>query len=341
MPEPSRLMERLTERWAMDTGHKPKVPAADEPAYRAELQIALDELGHARAALRWLEQRYFVLVEALEEGILLLDENGRLSTTNPSARMLIGGDDAVQHWLWGVNPDEHVNGLHPATETLLDGRPRTGIEMLVTGPDGQARWLNVNARAVFDMDTDRIAAVLCSFSDISGHKTLELELQQQAAVDPLTGLYNRRYIERRLHEEMNRAQRAGQPLSLAMIDVDHFKDVNDRYGHVGGDRALKCFADMLPLCLRAHDLIARLGGDEFCVVLPNASAASAAAAIERSLKFISQNEVQIEDQRFHIAGSAGVAELTPQMTLEQLMHTADQALYAAKQAGRDRVVVAT
>jgi diguanylate cyclase (GGDEF)-like protein/PAS domain S-box-containing protein len=325
----------------MDTGDKPAVPAPDEPAYRAELQIALDELSHARAALRWLEQRYFVLVEALEEGIVLLDENGRINAANPSARMLIGEDDAVRHWLWGINPDEHVNGLHPATETLLDGRPRTGIEMPVIGPDGQTRWLNVNARAVFDMDTGQVVAVLCSFSDISGHKSLELELQQQAAVDPLTGLYNRRYIERRLHEEMNRARRAGQPLSLAMIDIDHFKEVNDRYGHVGGDRALKAFADMLPLGLRAHDLIARLGGDEFCVVLPNAGATRAAAAIERCLKFVSQTEVQIEDQRFHIAGSAGVAELTPQMTLEQLMHTADQVLYAAKQGGRDRVIVAT
>src|SRR5690606_5499464 len=249
----------------------PLKDVAAEPAYREELKIALEELGRARATLRWMEQRHFVLVEAMEEGVVMLDNKGQISTTNAAALGLVGDREAIGRWLWGDDPDRPMAGRHPATETLLDGRPRTGIEMQLTGPDGVTRWLNVNARAVFDMDAHAVAAVLCSFSDITAHKNLELELERQATRDPLTGVYNRRYIERRLKEEFDRARRSGEPLSLVVFDLDHFKEINDRNGHVTGDRVLKRFADMLTLCLRAHDLVARLGGDEFCAILPGAT----------------------------------------------------------------------
>ena len=316
-----------------------KVPDV-EPAYRTELQIALEELGRTRAALRWAEQRYFVVVEAMEEGMVLLDEHGSLATVNPSARMMIGDNAAVMRWLWGEEPEKHTPGKHPATETLLDGKPRTAIEMPHCGPDGVVRWLNVNARAVFDMDHARIVAVLCSFSDISEHKSLEAELQRQATIDALTGVYNRRYIERRLLEEFNRAQRSDQPLSVAMLDIDSFKSVNDQHGHVGGDCALKMFAEALSMSMRGQDLVARVGGDEFCVVLPNADTASAAVALERCLASISTTHIDVDDEKFFISGSAGVASMVPGMTPIQLMQQADRALYSAKQAGRNRVTVA-
>ena len=310
------------------------------PAYRTELQIALEELGRTRAALRWVEQRYFVLVEALEEGILLLDDQGAVSTVNPSARMLVGDDAAVERWLWGDQPHLRTSGLHPSTETLLDGKPRTAIEMPLMGPDGAMRWLNVNARAVFDMDSSRVAAVLCSFADITSHKSLEAELQRQATVDSLTGVYNRRYIERRLYEEVSRAQRTGQPLALAMLDIDEFKRVNDGYGHVVGDLALKHFANALSLSVRGQDLVARMGGDEFCVILPDADAAKAVVALERCLATVCASEIEVNGAILRIAGSAGVATLLPNMTPAQLMQKSDHALYAAKNAGRNRVVVA-
>ncbi|HKO87820.1 MAG TPA: sensor domain-containing diguanylate cyclase [Burkholderiales bacterium] len=310
-----------------------------EPAYKTELQLALEELGRTRARLRWAEQRYFVLVEALEEGIVLLDKRGSVSTVNPSARMLIGDDEAVRRWLWGVDPNKRTSGLHPATETLLDGKPRTGIEMPVRSADGHQRWLNVNVRAVFDMDSSQIAAVLCSFADISKHKFLEAELEKQATIDALTGTYNRRYIERRLQEEVNRAQRAGQSLALAVLDVDAFKSVNDRFGHAAGDVALKRFADALSLCVRGQDLVARIGGDEFCVVLPGADGTSAVVALERCLAAIHESEIEINGERFHIAGSAGVAVLGSSMSGIELMQKADQSLYAAKNAGRNRVMM--
>jgi diguanylate cyclase (GGDEF)-like protein len=313
---------------------------AKVPAYREELQIALEELGRTRAALRWAEQRYFVLVEALEDGILLLDRSGRTSTVNPSARMYVGDEAAIERWLWGDNPTRRTPGMHPATETLIDGKPRTGIEMPLQGPDSKLRWLNVNSRAVFDMDKGHVAAVLCSFADISTHKALEAELEKQATIDSLTGVYNRRYIERRLSEEVNRAQRTAHPLALAVLDIDAFKSVNDRYGHAGGDVALKKFAEALNMGVRGQDLVARLGGDEFCVILPNADAAKAAVALERCLDLIARSELEIDGKRFSVAGSAGVAALQTGMMPSDLMHKADQALYVAKRGGRGKVEVA-
>ncbi|HEY9397104.1 MAG TPA: diguanylate cyclase [Burkholderiales bacterium] len=323
----------------MEPPQKPLEDESDEPAYRTELKMALAELGRARAALRWMEQRHFVLVEAMEEGIVMLDENGQVTTMNPTARVLIGDGDAVVHWLWGANAAQRVQGLHPATETLLDGRPRTGIEMQVTGPDGRMRWLNVNARAVFDMDTRQVAAVLCSFSDISSHKHLELELERQATRDPLTGLYNRRYIERRLREELERARRSGEPLSVVVLDLDHFKNVNDRHGHVTGDRVLKRFADMLTLCLRNHDLVGRIGGDEFCVILPGATGDSAQEVVARCLREVAAVKVDREGRLPAISGTAGVAQFGDELSPQQLIEKADQALYAAKTAGRGRALL--
>lgn len=314
--------------------------AAAEPAYREELKIALEELGRARATLRWMEQRHFVLVEAMEEGVVMLDDKGKISTSNAAALGLVGDSEAIARWLWGNDPAQRTMGCHPATETLLDGRPRTGIEMQLTGPDGITRWLNVNARAVFDMDTHAVAAVLCSFSNITSHKNLELELERQATRDPLTGVYNRRYIERRLTEELDRARRSGEPLSLVVLDLDYFKNINDRHGHVTGDRVLKRFADMLTLCLRAHDLVARLGGDEFCAILPGATREDAQEVVTRCLREVAAVKIDRQGRLPPISGSAGIAQFADERTAEELIAKADDALYAAKDAGRGRVEVA-
>lgn len=345
----NRIMQALMASFTKPPDHRapigqpllkqPENADSVEPAYKTELQLALEELGGTRARLRWAEQRYFVLVEALEEGIILLDKHGTISTVNPSARLLIGDDEAVGRWLWGDDLAKPISGQHPATETLLDGKPRTGIEMPLRSPDGTQRWLNVNVRAVFDMDSSQVAAVLCSFADITKHKILEAELEKQATIDALTGVYNRRYIERRLQEEIHRAHRGGQALALAILDIDDFKAVNDRHGHIGGDAALKRFTEALKLCVRGQDLVARLGGDEFCIILPGADGASAMVALERCLSAAQDSEIESNGERFRITGSAGVAMFEPSMDAVGLLQKADQALYAAKNSGRNRVVM--
>lgn len=166
-------------------------------------------------------------------------------------------------------------------------------------------------------------------------ETLEL-----ATTDPLTGVMNRRAMERLVENEMVRAQRFSTPLSLLMIDVDHFKIYNDRMGHLMGDIALKEVAHCLQQSVRKVDGVARFGGEEFCVILPQTDPEAAAEVAEKLLLAVRSLQVQgAEEQPLgHLSVSIGVAWF-PDSSEQELLGAADQALYAAKHQGRDRFVV--
>ncbi|MCU0308825.1 MAG: diguanylate cyclase [Thermoleophilia bacterium] len=157
-----------------------------------------------------------------------------------------------------------------------------------------------------------------------------------AVTDALTGLANRRAFEARLAEEVGRARRHGRPLSLAMLDADEFKRVNDRHGHPAGDRVLRSVARALAQEARPGDMVARLGGEEFAIVLPETAAPAAARAVERIRQAAS---AAVEPRLGPLTLSGGVSELTPaDRGPATLIERADLALYRAKAAGRDRVV---
>lgn len=157
--------------------------------------------------------------------------------------------------------------------------------------------------------------------------------------DPLTGLWNRRGAEDRLEEEVDRARRYGSPLAVAWLDLDHFKRINDTYGHDVGDRVLRAVGDVVGREVRKHDTAARWGGEEFLVVLPGQSDASARDAADRLRRAIAALDVGLPGGE-NVTTSLGVARLGPSESAAELVRRADQALYAAKAAGRDRVVVA-
>ena len=149
-----------------------------------------------------------------------------------------------------------------------------------------------------------------------------------ALLDPLTGLFNRRYIEQRLEDEIARSQRHGRPLSVIMFDLDEFKQVNDTYGHSAGDALLKAFAERLSRATRGSDASARYGGDEFLVVLPECKPENVQAVLKR-LDGIGAN---IDGRNLTVALSAGWAELLPGETAKELLARADAELYANKRA---------
>jgi diguanylate cyclase (GGDEF)-like protein len=166
-------------------------------------------------------------------------------------------------------------------------------------------------------------------------------LEELSNTDGLTSLKNRRHFMELAEVELMRAKRYETPLAVVMLDVDHFKSINDRYGHQTGDRALVTVAEVLRRDLRRHDVAGRYGGEEFVLLLPHTNSQGALAVAERYRKNMASVTIPSEAGEFSITVSLGVASFpdTPVESLEDLLRAADRALYAAKGAGRDCVVV--
>lgn len=168
------------------------------------------------------------------------------------------------------------------------------------------------------------------------------ELQKMAVTDGLTALYNSRHFYHQLELEIDRSVRYRHPLSLLLIDIDHFKEYNDTYGHLEGDKVLVRFSQILKSCLRANDSAYRYGGEEFTVILPETGAEEARTVAQRI-------RATLEAEVFHPRSgppvsktiSIGVTEYAPRETLEAFVRRADEAMYRSKEAGRNRVSVLT
>ena len=166
------------------------------------------------------------------------------------------------------------------------------------------------------------------------------KLAEMSVRDELTGMFNRRYFREALDREISGAQRYGRGMALCMIDLDHFKRVNDTHGHLCGDRALQEFGRLLDDSIRRYDVGCRYGGEEFAVILPDTSLDKALSLCERFRKRVKEHEFTYEELAFHITISIGVAARSAggEITGKQLVDLADKALYQAKNQGRDRVV---
>lgn len=316
----------------------PDVPDPTRDNY--ELALALRELAELKARLEALGERHRLLFEGSAEGQVVLDGCGRLVEYNTAALESFGGDlEALQRWLWGTSGTTAGGGLHPAVATLLDNRPRPNLEVEVADRDGRPRWFEVSALPVPHRTAGRATAVVCRFADVTARRLRECRLESQASVDPLTGVFNRRYLEQRLSAEISRARRSGRPLTIALGDLDHFKRVNDRYGHAAGDRALLAFVSTLRETLRREDVVTRLGGDEFCVLLPDTGAEQAVVALDRVLVRLRAVRVDCGGRQFGISGTFGAAVCAPGLDAPALIARADAALYRAKASGRGRVAL--
>jgi diguanylate cyclase (GGDEF)-like protein len=167
---------------------------------------------------------------------------------------------------------------------------------------------------------------------------LHEQVQQLAITDDLTGLFNRRTLFQRGQDEINRARRFGRPLTAVMLDIDHFKNVNDTYTHAAGDNVLRIIGELCRRDLRNTDLAARYGGEEFALLLPETDEPTALLVVERLRHDIASTPMTIDDvHTIHITVSAGIAALDANLTtFDDLIHCADIALYSAKQNGRNQ-----
>ena len=164
------------------------------------------------------------------------------------------------------------------------------------------------------------------------------EIHRLAVTDPLTGLANKRALLEELEREGHRARRHRRPLSVVLFDIDRFKAVRDRLGHFGGDHTLRAVADAVRLLVRKDELLARYGGDEFGVILPEATAAQAAAFADRIGRAVAELDLMFEGERYRVTVSVGVGTALPgdDVLAAGLVERADERLGEAKRAGRDR-----
>jgi diguanylate cyclase (GGDEF)-like protein len=162
------------------------------------------------------------------------------------------------------------------------------------------------------------------------------EVQNQAHTDALTGLRNYRAFHETLRTEMHRSSRYGRALGLIMLDVDSFKELNDRFGHPAGDAALSRLGALIRDALRREDFAARYGGDEIAILLPETPAEGCLSVVRRLMSSVQDAKCTHEGKKIPLSISVGVAYFKPEMTAAQFIEAADKALYRAKQAGKAR-----
>jgi len=208
----------------------------------------------------------------------------------------------------------------------------------------QSQWIDLIVPLIFFFGA--IFVLLVSLLSLTTTKDIKriFTLEYESTTDSLMGIYNRRYLEKRLHEEFFRSKRYEFPLSLLLLDIDHFKKVNDSYGHQVGDLVLRRLAELIVSTVRDSDVVARYGGEEVLLILPHTKGSNAELLAER-LRFAVENTLLVKAEEndrkndLQITVSIGVSTLASAMTNgQQLVKQADKALYFAKERGRNKVV---
>lgn len=190
-------------------------------------------------------------------------------------------------------------------------------------------------------DSGKVERLLITIQDVTDSVLLERRLRQLTQVDSLTGGYNRRFFDSRLAEEFRRHRRFKRPMAVCLMDLDHFKQINDTHGHQTGDRVLRAVADETRSHLREVDMFCRYGGEEFVCLLPETDAEDAVAVAERIREALAELKLPGNDIEISPTASFGVSALTDSTADgPALFAEADRAMYRAKQAGRNRVVLA-
>jgi diguanylate cyclase (GGDEF)-like protein/PAS domain S-box-containing protein len=309
--------------------HSNRLRRLEWAATQAERRVA-EELAESR---RMFENMFMSVPVPL---LVTSQANGRVLKFNDAAEAFFGTPE---------NNLEYVSDLYVDAEArtrfinALAERGRvSGFETVIRVADGTTRDVLLAATAV---KYEGEAAIMASAVDISSRKTLERRLEHLATTDSLTGLLNRGHFIHTAEVEMERSRRYGRAVSLLMVDIDHFKKINDTYGHMTGDWVLTAFAKLCGDCLRQQDCIARFGGEEFAILLPETDELAAVAVAERFREAVSKLKIEGAGDTL-LSVSIGISGIdVSEDTLTAALDRADIALYAAKRRGRNRVVFYT
>jgi diguanylate cyclase (GGDEF)-like protein/PAS domain S-box-containing protein len=313
-----------------------------------ELEAVLAENEKINRALGESEAKFRGVVSQSLVGIVIT-EDGKFSYSN-----------AKFDEIFGYTADE-VRQLGPLDIAAEEDRPlvKENIRRRMSGEAERVAYLFRGLRkdgAVIDMEVHASVmeiggkrALISLLVDVTERvraarelQALQEQLREQSIHDALTGLYNRRYLDDMLSRELIAAKRADYPVSAIIVDLDHFKGVNDRYGHLAGDEALRAFGDLMKRHARGSDMCCRYGGEEFLLVLPQVAQDVAVERAEQLRSALAAVQVPCGGSSIAVTASFGVATFPRDgRTAGELVAAADSALYAAKAAGRNRVSVSS
>jgi diguanylate cyclase len=296
----------------------------DERRLRAAELEARTQRDHATAIISAMSEGYALTVE----GQITLVNDSLCRVTGFSREELVGAELPFPFW-----PPEHEAEIMKLRNDVV--RRRGGsLDVVLMRKSGERFEAEITAQAALDAGGNLLGFVN-TMRDVSVQRREQRALERLATTDSLTGLSNRHVLQEALERELARARRHCRPLALILIDVDHFKQINDLYGHPVGDTVLKEVAQRLDQTIRAGEVLARLGGEEFAWLLPGTDAAGALIAADRAREAISGSAF---GEVGHLTISAGVGILADAVDGAQLYQLADRALYEAKQHGRDQTV---
>ncbi len=314
-----------------------------QPAIQRTI-VDITQRKQAQESLRAAEEQNRLILQSAGEGIYGLDLEGNTTFANPAAAAMLGYEvdeligkvmhDLIHH----TYPDGTRYPLEkcPMYAALTDGEPHVVTDEVLWRKDGSSFPVEYTSTPV-RKDHEIVGAVVV-FKDNTERKRAQEELQKLAITDPLTGLPNRRHYLQIAEKETAWSLRYKHPLSVMVVDLDHFKEINDVHGHAKGDEVLVEVARVCLDAVRGSDVFARFGGEEFAALLPMTTLSQSEALGHRLRHLVSEAGVKSDEGMVRVTASFGVAQFVAEdETVEQTLARADKALYRAKEAGRNRV----
>jgi diguanylate cyclase (GGDEF)-like protein/PAS domain S-box-containing protein len=294
--------------------------------------------GERIYSLKGAEQPYRAMVETMSEGAVTFAPDGTILYCNQRFGELVKTSlenvtgSALQHFIDPADQEKLAALLTPGDA------PAGTAKISLTAADGAAVPVRITTRRLDEFGVDSIVGVI---TDLTDFVAAEKKLREMSIRDALTGLFNRRYLDETLERELARADREGRPVSVVMMDIDRFKEVNDAFGHRAGDAMLQRLGELLRTQTRLGDVACRYGGEEFVMVLPDMPLETACQRAEAWRVLVDGLRVAYGGVSLHVTLSMGVAAYPVSgRTADAVLTAADNALYTAKAGGRNRIAVA-